>query len=90
MDSFRADNVASAEYSAGGSSIAAPAGIQFSTASQSVLHDSASPCISPARFANTSSDTVAFNAAEDIHVTVISRAGGNFRDVPTLRSLSSE
>ena len=63
---------------------------KISTASKSVLCDSASQCISPTQFANSSSDTVTFNAAEDIHATVISRAGGNFHIVPTLWSLSNE
>jgi hypothetical protein len=84
MDTFRAENVASAD------SIAAPADIRFSTASKPILPDGASQCISPAQFSNASSDTVTFNAAEDIHLTVISRAGGNFRAVLTLRSLSNE
>jgi hypothetical protein len=35
VDSFRVDNVASEEYSAGDSSIAAPVGTRFSTASKS-------------------------------------------------------
>jgi len=81
MDSFRAMWRVQ-EYSVGGPSVVAPAGIRFSTASKSILLDSAPQRTNPAQFAGTLSDAVAFHAINGIRVIVTCSGASNFRIVP--------